>query len=64
MVGEGVGTMYWYWYEFLSSFFSVFYVSLSSMITDEGSLNVCAGADRSCSGGELVVVEEGELVER
>ena len=32
-----------------SSFFSVFYVSLSSMITDEGSLNVCAGADRGCS---------------
>ena len=44
-------------HEFLSSFF------LSSMVTDEGSLNVCAGADRSCSRGTRVV-EEGELVER
>ena len=32
-------------HEFLSSFF------LSSMVTDEGSLNVCAGAGRGCSRG-------------
>ena len=31
--------------------FSFFFFFLSSMVTDEGSLNVCAGAGRGCSRG-------------